>query len=67
MQERATALMLKHPLRSRDAVQLAAAMTFFEPVHRAGFVVVDRGLAHAAKAEGFTVYPARPSRRLRKI
>jgi hypothetical protein len=44
----------------------AAAMTYFEPVHRPGFVVVDRGLAHAAKAQGFTVYPGRPSRRQRK-
>ncbi len=64
-QERATDLMIRHPLQSGDALQLAAAMTYFEPVHRAGFVVVDRGLAHAAAAEGFTVYPGRATRRAR--
>jgi predicted nucleic acid-binding protein len=66
LHEHAAALMVKHPLQSGDALQLAAAMRYFEPVHKAGFVVIDRGLAHAARAEGFTVYPARPSRRLRR-
>jgi uncharacterized protein len=62
MNQRALRLMIKHPLQSGDALQLAAAMTYFDPVHRAGFVVVDRGLAHAAAAEGFTVLPGRGKR-----
>src|SRR5438045_3943071 len=48
MDKRAQDLMSRHPLQSGDALQLAAALTFFEPVHRRGFVVIDRGLAHAA-------------------
>jgi predicted nucleic acid-binding protein len=66
MNGRELALMIRRPIQSGDALQLAAAMTYFEPVHKAGFVVIDRGLAHAAKAEGFTIYPPRPSRRIRK-
>ena len=66
MNARALALMIKHPIQSGDALQLAAAMTYFEPVQHAGFVVVDGGLAHAAKAEGFTIYPGRQERRRRR-
>jgi len=65
MNGRAVELMIKHPIQSGDALQLAAALTYFDPIHKAGFVVIDRGLAHAAKAEGFVVFPRRRSRRLR--
>ena len=59
--ESAKQLMLRHPLTSADALQLAAALERFDPPHRRVFVVVDKTLATAATAEGFTVL--RPAKR----
>jgi predicted nucleic acid-binding protein len=59
--DRAKDLMLKHPLRSGDALQLAAALAYFDPPHKHGFVVVDRMLATVAASEGFSV--VRPAER----
>ncbi|MBI3723847.1 type II toxin-antitoxin system VapC family toxin [bacterium] len=53
---RARALMLRYQLRAGDALQLAAALIYFDPPHRHGFVVVDGDLAEAADAEGLTVF-----------
>ncbi len=59
----ARALMLRHPLRAGDALQLAAALNYFDPPYRRGFVVIDGALADAAQAEGFTVFlPDAPKR-----
>ncbi len=58
--ERARALMLRYPLQSGDALQLGAALAYFDRPKDRGFVVVDRALARAAVAEGFNVLqPAR--------
>jgi uncharacterized protein len=59
--DRAQDLMLRHPLRSGDALQLAAALDYFDPPHKHGFVVVDRTLATAAASEGLNVL--RPPKR----
>lgn len=58
----AEAALRRHPLRSADALQLAAALTWAEgrprgPVHR--FATLDGRLASAARAEGFQVVPSR--------
>jgi uncharacterized protein len=58
--ERARELMLMYPLQSGDALQLTAALAYFDRPAGRGFVVVDRLLARAAAAEGFDVIqPAR--------
>ena len=58
---RATArrLLLRHPLRAADSLQLAAALvwTSNQP-DDCGFVSLDNRLREAARAEGFVVYPA---------
>ena len=55
----ARALLLRHPLRASDAIQLASCLylqrQLAEPVP---FVVFDRRLATAAYAEGLTAVPA---------
>jgi predicted nucleic acid-binding protein len=55
---RARHLLTVHALRAADALQLAAALTFCEdqPVNLP-FLTLDRRLAIAARAEGFTVLP----------
>src|SRR5947209_269171 len=55
MRASARALMRRHPLVSGDALQLAAALDYFDPPKGYGFVVVDGTLARAAAAEGFNV------------
>jgi hypothetical protein len=53
--ERALAV---HPLRSADALQLAAALTWRrDPARRPALVCVDEGLRDAAAREGFTPVP----------
>jgi len=53
---RAQRLVNLHPLKSADALQLAAALTVTEDQpHRLPFVTRDRTLAHAAQLEGFPV------------
>lgn len=58
LRDRAVRLLALHPLRSGDALQLAAALrwTQDQPRH-AGFVCLDGRLRNAAMAEGFHVFP----------
>jgi predicted nucleic acid-binding protein len=59
---RATArrLLLRHPLRAADSLQLAAALVWVRnQPDDSVFVCLDNRLREAARAEGFTVYPAR--------
>ena len=60
-QVRATAkrLLLAHPLRGPDALQLAAALIAVEGQSEdRGLVSLDHRLRAAAETEGFTVHPA---------
>lgn len=51
-------LLLRHPLRAADSLQLAAALIWVgHKPEDAGFVCLDRRLREAAQAEGFTVLP----------
>ena len=54
----ARALLQRHPLRAADALQLSAAVwaANARPAELP-FVTLDRRLAAAARAEGFTVHP----------
>lgn len=57
---RATArrLLLRHPLRAADALQLAAALVWAaNRPDDLGFVCLDKRLRDAARIEGFTVFP----------
>ena len=58
VRERAERLMMVHPLRAADGLQLAAALVWAEESPK-GFEVVclDRNLSEAAMREGFTVLP----------
>ncbi|MDP9190818.1 MAG: type II toxin-antitoxin system VapC family toxin [Acidobacteriota bacterium] len=47
----------KHPLRTLDAMQLAAAIVLSATPSNVAFVTLDRNLAAAARAEGFSVLP----------
>ena len=51
----ATRLLLRHPLRAADALQLAAALTLVRgaPTADLPFACLDARLAAAARAEGF--------------
>lgn len=54
VRERAGTVLLRHPLRAADALQLAAALTWARgrpPGHP--FVSLDERLAEAARGEGF--------------
>lgn len=56
VRERAERLLRDHPLRSADACQLGAALVATDDrPRRRGFVTLDRGLAAAARGEGFEV------------
>jgi predicted nucleic acid-binding protein len=48
-------LLTRHPLRSLDAMQLAAAILLSDAPSRIGFVTLDKKLAAAARSEGFSV------------
>ena len=54
VREHAARLLLRHPLRAADALQLAAAMTWAngKPLGH-GFCTFDERLAGAARGEGF--------------
>lgn len=53
---RAERLLAVHPLRSADALQLAAALALFDDRPRGrGFLTADESLADAARREGFSV------------
>jgi predicted nucleic acid-binding protein len=61
----ARALLLRHPLRASDAIQLASCLylqrQLAEPVH---FVAFDRRLLDAARAEQLEIVPSRSRTRL---
>lgn len=58
LRERALRLLAMHPLKSGDALQLASALHWAEENPRGmHFVCIDKQLATAARAEGFTVLP----------
>jgi predicted nucleic acid-binding protein len=51
-------LLLKYPLRAADALQLAAALSWYDDApRRAFFVALDNRLRTAALLEGFQVLP----------
>jgi len=58
VREHAGRLLLRHPLRAADSLQLAAAMVWADgnPGERE-FVCLDRRLREAASQEGFRVIP----------
>ena len=52
-------LLLRHPLRAADSLQLAAAIVWAgNQPEGCGFVCLDKRLREAAQAEGFTVLSA---------
>jgi len=55
--EGALRLLARHPLRSLDALQLASALIVAPAPALLPFVVLDKKLAAAARAEGFPVLP----------
>jgi predicted nucleic acid-binding protein len=58
VQRRARRLLAVHPLRSADALQLAASLVATdEKPHLLPFVTLDERLADAARREGFRVLP----------
>ncbi len=58
LRDRAMRLLSLHPLRTGDALQLAAALRWIQEKSRgAGFVTLDARLRTAALAEGFSVFP----------
>ena len=59
VRRRAARLLAVHPLRSGDALQLAAALLWSEEQpHGELFVSLDQRLRDAAAREGFTLIPA---------
>ena len=58
IRERAIRLLALHPLRAADALQLAAALVYFDERPRSeSFVCLDERLREAAAAEGLTLIP----------
>lgn len=56
--EIARELLVRHPLRTLDAIQLAGALLMRQEPHLCGeFIVFDVRLAAAARAEGLAVWP----------
>jgi len=52
-------LLLRHPLRAADSLQLAAALVWSDgQPEDLGFVCLDSRLREAARAEGFVLYPS---------
>jgi len=51
-------LLLRHPLRAADAMQLAAALVWADGnPEQHGFVCLDQRLREAARSEGFMLFP----------
>ena len=51
-------LLLRHPLRAADAMQLAAALVWADgSPEELGFVCLDQRLREAARSEGFLLLP----------
>lgn len=66
VRDEAEALLNKHPLRTADAYQLAAALDWCDgDTDGAQFVCFDGKLRQAAEAEGFEVLPLAPERQQR--
>jgi hypothetical protein len=65
VRRRARELLLRHPLKAGDALQLAAATLRFDPPKKRDFVVFDGPLARAAAREDFNVIRLAPVRRRR--
>lgn len=58
----ASRLLLLHPLRAADSLQLAAALVWTGKSPKGyNFACLDRRLRDAARKEGFTVIPAEPA------
>jgi predicted nucleic acid-binding protein len=58
VRERAERLLMVHPLRAADALQLASALVWAEESPKGlEFVCLDQNLCEAASREGFTVLP----------
>jgi uncharacterized protein len=58
VRQRAERLLMVHPLRAADALQLAAALLWAEGAAAGSeFVCLDQNLREAAIREGFTVLP----------
>jgi len=58
VRQRAERLLMLHPLRAADALQLAAALLWTEgSAMGSQFVCLDQNLREAAVREGFTVLP----------
>ena len=58
VRDRALRLLAVHPMRAADALQLAAALVYFdERPHGESFVCLDERLRQCAAAEGFTLNP----------
>ncbi len=61
LRAQAEILLDRHPLRTADAYQLAAALDWRDGTPEgAGFVCFDERLREAVKAEGFEILPADP-------
>jgi predicted nucleic acid-binding protein len=57
----ASRLLMTHPLRAADSLQLAAALIWSgTPVEKNEFVCLDSRLRKAAHNEGFVVFPKKP-------
>ena len=51
-------LLLRHPLRAADSMQLAAALVWADGnPEQQGFVCLDQRLREAARSEGFVLFP----------
>lgn len=61
----ARTLLLRHSLKTGDALQLSAATLRFDPPKKRDFVVFDGPLARAAAREDFNVIRLTPQRRRR--
>ncbi|MBN1665286.1 MAG: type II toxin-antitoxin system VapC family toxin [Deltaproteobacteria bacterium] len=58
LRKTAARLLMTHPLRAADALQLAAALIWSGmPVDKSEFVCLDSRLREAARNEGFVVLP----------
>jgi hypothetical protein len=58
VRQRSERLLMVHPLRAADSLQLAAALVWAEDrPHGLEFVSLDQNLCEAALKEGFTVVP----------
>lgn len=59
VRDRASRVLSSHQLRAADALQLAAALVWWEEApRREAFVSLDARLREAARREGFTLLPA---------